>query len=216
MARAGGVLTFMMIGAVVLGVLFSFGGRQALTLAVASGLLFLVAFVLWFIVMIALKVNFSQNGYPHGGVAIGFIIALVVAMVAVGIAAGVAVGAQIPRTGEPDIQTIVRALGPWGAGLGVLALIMQFCFLILGVRLNDYGNIGGGAWKGAGIVLIVASILGLLMALLYVGATFGEMPILIIVAMVIGVIGALLWAVVWLLIGIAFIGDANRLAAARR
>jgi hypothetical protein len=216
MARAGGILTFLMIGTVVLGMLLSLLGREAPALAVVSALLFLVAFVLWFVVMIALKVNFTQNGYPHGGVVIWFIILLVIAMIVVGVVAGVVAGGQIPRTGNPDPQAIARALGPWGAALGVLVLVMQFCFLVLGVRLNDYGNVGGGVWKGAGIVLIIGSCLGLLTTLLYIAAVLTQVWVLAIVGGVLGLVGMLLWAVVWLLIGIGFMGDANRLAAARR
>lgn len=216
MARAGGILTFLMIGAVVLAVLLSLAGQAVPALALLSALLLFVAFVLWFIVMVALKVNLAQNGCPYGGFAIWSIILLVIAMIVVGIVAAVAAGSQIPRTGNPDPQAIARALGPWGAGLGVLALLMQFCFLVLGVRLVDYGKIGGGVWRGAGIVLIVAASLGLLTSLLYVAGILTQIWVLALVGGVLALVGVLLWAVVWLLIGIGFIGDANRLAAARR
>jgi hypothetical protein len=93
---------------------------------------------------------------------------------------------------------------------------MQFCFLVLGVRLTDYGNMGGGIWKGAGIVLIVAASLGLLTSLLYVAGIVTKIWALAVVGGVLAIVGLILWAVVWLLIGIGFMGDANRLAAARR
>jgi len=214
MARAGGILTFLMIGAVVLGTLLGMFARQSPVMAVVAGILYLVAFALWFVVMIALKVNFAQNGYPRGGGIIWTTIALTILMVVVGIAGGIVVAGQVPQTPQPDPMVVLRALGIWGVIIGVMVIAMQFMFLMLGVRLSEYSAVGGGVWKGAGIVLIIAASLGLLITLIYVVTLLTEVWGLFILAGILGVIGMLLWAVVWLLIGIGFMGDANRMAMA--
>ena len=214
MARTGGICTFIMIGAIIVAMLVSIGAKDAPVLGIVGLVLNFAAFVLWFVVMIALKVNFAQNGFPRGGV-IWATIALTVLIIVVGVAAAIAVGMEMSRDGanlEP--AAILRAFGIWGVVLGLMFIALQFCFLLLGVRLSEYGAIGGGVWKGAGIVLIIAASLGMLITALYVLAVLTEAWGLIIVAGILGLIAALLWAVVWLLIGIGFMGDANRMAMA--
>ena len=214
MARTGGVCTFLMIGAVIAAMLLGILAKDAPALGIVGLAFNFAAFVLWFVVMIALKVDFAQNGFPRGGV-IWAIIALTLLIIVVGIAAAITVGLEVSREGAtPEPAAVLRSFGNWGVALGLMFIALQFCFLLLGVRLTEYGAIGGGVWKGAGIVLIIAASLGMLITALYVLAVLLEAWGLIIVAGIIGLIAALLWAVVWLLIGIGFMGDANRLAMA--
>jgi len=213
MARTGGILTFLMLGAVVLGTPLGMFAQQSPVMAVVGGILYLVAFVLWFVVMIALKVNFARNGFPRGGGIIGTTIALTILMIAVGIAGGIVVAGQVPQTPQPDPMVVLRALGIWGVIIGMMVIAIQIMFLMLGVRFTEYSSVGGGVWKGAGIVLIIAAGLGLLIALIYVITLLTDGWGLFILAGILGVIGMLLWAVMWLLVGIGFISDANRMRA---
>lgn len=215
MARTGGICTFIMIGAVIVAMLLGAVAQTAPVLGIIVLVFNLAAFVLWFVVMIALKVNFAQNGFPRGGGVIWTIIALTVLMIVVGIVAAIVVGMEMSRAGtNPEPAAMLRAFGIWGVVLGLIIIALQFFFLLLGVRLNEYGAIAGGAWKGAGIVLIIATSLGMLITALYVLAVLAQAWGLLIAAGILGLIGLLLWAVVWLLIGIGFMGDANRMALA--
>src|ERR1041384_5321638 len=67
MARAGGICTFLMIGLIVLALLLVLVGQRNPLLAGIGGLLLLIAFGLWFFVMIAIKVDLDQNGFPRTG-----------------------------------------------------------------------------------------------------------------------------------------------------
>lgn len=218
MARTGGVLTFCMIAAVVLALLMMLVAQQSPIIGIIALLLFLAAFVMWFVVMIALKVDLDQNGYHRAGGVIWAIIILTVVMIVVGIAAAIAIGSQFAGVTDPsklDPAVMVRAFGIWGIILGLLTLVYTVCFLLLGIRLSDYGSTAGGAWKGAGIVLIIASALGLLNWALYLLMVLAQLGAIAIVAGIIGFIGMILWLVVWIMIGIGFMSDANRLAAAQ-
>ena len=92
--------------------------------------------------------------------------------------------------------------------------LLQFCFLLLGLRLSEYAQIGGGAWKGAGIVLIIAAAIGLLNVLLYIVVALTQAGGLIVVAVILGFVGLVLWLAVWIMIGVGFMADANRITAA--
>jgi hypothetical protein len=218
MAKTGGVLTFCMIGAVVLALLLMLVGQQNPILGIVALLLYLAAFVMWFVVMIALKVTMDQSGYQRGGGIIWTIIALTVVLIVVGIAAAIAIGSQFAGVTDPkqlDTVALVRAFGIWGIILAALSLIYTIVWLLLGARLSDYGSMAGGAWKGAGIVLIIATAIGLLNWAIYIVVLLAKIPELIFVAGVLGFIAAILWLVAWILIGVGFMGDANRLAAAQ-
>ncbi len=218
MARTGGVLTFCMIAASVLGLLLMLVAQQSPIIGIVALLFFLAAFVMWFVVMIALKVNLDQNGYHRAGGLVWSIIILTVVMIVVGIVAAIAIGSQFAGVTDPsklDPAVMVRAFGIWGIILGLLTLVYTICFLLLGARLNEYGTTAGGAWKGAGIVLIIASALGLLNWALYLLMVLAQIGAIAIVAGIIGFIGMILWLVVWIMVGIAFMGDANRMAGAR-
>jgi len=215
MARTGGVCTFLMIGLMVLGFLLSLVAQNQPVIGIIAFVMYLAAFVLWFVVMIAIKVNCDQNGYPRVGGLVWSILALTLAVIVVGIVAAIVVGTQMGRSGAtPDPQTMLRAFGLWAVIIGLVALAIHFCFLFLGMRLNEFGAIASGAWKGAGIVLIIAACLGLLTLVLYIATALTQAWGILIAAGILGFIGLILWLVVWILVGIAFMGDAGRMAAA--
>ena len=216
MARTGGILTFCMIGAIVLAFLLGLLGQNAPALGIIALLLNLAAFIMWFVVMIALKVDLDQNNYHRAGGLVWAIIALTVITIVLSIVAAIVAGTQLSRQGGAmtDPTTILRALGVWAVVVGLVILAIQFCFLLLGVRLNEYASIGGGIWKGAGVVLIIATSLGLLTIALYIVTVLTQAWGIAIVASILAFIFMLLWAVVWILIGIGFMSDANRMAMA--
>jgi len=216
MARTGGVCTFIMIGLLVLGFLLSLVAQNQPVIGIVVLVLYLAAFVLWIVAMIAIKVNCSQNGYPYAGGPVLMILILTVLMVVVGIVGVVVVGTQFGRTGAAPTnpQDVLRAFGIWGVILGVAGMLMQIFYLVLGIRLNAYGSMGNGVWKGAGIVLIITACVGLLILLLYVATVLTQAWGILIVAGILGLIDLILLLVVWILIGIGFMGDAKRMAEA--
>jgi hypothetical protein len=216
MARTGGILTFCMLAAGVLGFIMGLIAQGSPALGIVVLLLYLAAFVMWIVVMIALKVNLAQNGYDRVGGLVWSILLLTVLVIVLSIVAIFAAGSQFQATGTtPDPAQLVRAFGVWAVIILLVVLALQFCFLMLGVRLNGYGDIGGGVWKGAGIVLIIASALGLLNIAIYIITILTQAWGLMIAAGIIGFIGAILLLAVWIMIGIGFMSDANRMAAQR-
>jgi hypothetical protein len=220
MARTGGILTFCMIAAVVLAFILGLVARGSPAIGVVVLLLYLAAFVMWFVVMIALKVDLAQNGYDRAGGLVWAILIVTIVTIVLTIVAVFAAGSQLQGMGAtgatPDPAVIMRAFGVWAVILLVVVLVLQICFLLLGMRLSEYAQIGGGVWKGAGIVLIIATCIGLLNIALYIITILTQAWGIAIVAGILGFIGLLLWAVVWILIGIGFMGDANRMAAQGR
>lgn len=216
MAKTGGVFTFLMIGFMVLAFLLGLVAQNQPVVAIIVLVLYLVAFVMWFVVMVAIKVNCGQNGYTRAGGPVVMIMILTVGIIAAGIVAAVALGTRFGTAGAPptDPQTVIRAIGVWGVIIGVIALLLQIAFLILGARLNEYGSTASGVWKGAGILLIISASVGLLIMVLYLAAALTEAWGILIVAGILGFINLVLWLVFYILVGIGFMGDAGRMAAA--
>ena len=217
MARTGGILTFVMIGVVVLAVLLSMAAQASPAIGIISLLLNLAAFVIWFIVMIALRSTLAQNGYHRASGPIWTIIILVVAIVILSIVAAVVGGTQMARSGatSPNPEVILRALGIWAIIILAITVCLEIFFLILGGRLVDYSRTGGGIWKGAGIVLIVGTCLMLVALVLYAITVLTQAWALAVVAGILAFVAAVVWLAFWIILGIAFMSDAKRVEAAR-
>jgi len=147
------------------------------------------------------------------------ILALVVLTALLSIIAAVIAGSRVSPSPSADTPAVLRALGIWVVIIGVVVLLLQLCYLVLGVRLTEYAAIGGRIWKGTGIVMIAASALGLLCVLLYIAFGLTHIPGALVAAGIMGFVGSLVFIAVWILVGASLLSDANRMAmagAARR
>lgn len=209
MVKAGGICSFAFVALLILAAVI--GGT-------IGGIFNLIALALFVFVLVALNVDLRQHGYTGASGFVWAILGLLVAVVVITIIAVAVMAGTMARSGAvggANPMAMIGALGIWGVIIGVIMLAWLVCFLLLGVKLKDYGNTGaGGLWKGTGVVVIIAA------ALMLVGVVFGILTALTqsgglgIVAVILYVVGALVFLAFWIMLGIGLIQDADRPARA--
>jgi hypothetical protein len=206
MAKAGGISAFVMVALTVLGLVT--GG------AIGS-FLNLIALALFVFVLIALNANLNDHNYGGAGAFIWTILGLFVAVIVVAIVEVLALGpTQVARAAGADPMAMFAELGlrpsAWRVVLAIPSLLLLVCFLLLGVRLQDYGNVGGALWKGIGTVAIGATALVLGAVVLVIFADVAKVALLEFVGRVFRIVGAILFLAFWILLGIGLVRDQAR------
>lgn len=204
MAKAAGISSFVFVLLLILGAVI--GGT-------ISGIFNLIALALFVFIMVGLNVNLRQHGYTGAGGLIWTILGLLVAIV---VAASTIARSGAPGASAGDPMAIAGALGIWGIVIGLVFLGVLICYLLLGAKLKDYGNMGGGGlWKGIGIVLIIAAalmLIGVVFAILTAVTKVGGLGF---VAGAAYIIGALVFLAYWIMLGIGLLQDSGRPATGR-
>jgi hypothetical protein len=208
MVKAGGISSFVMVALAILAAVI--GGT-------VGGIFNLIVLALFVFVLISLHVNLRQHNFPEASGFIWGILGLLVAIIVLSIIAVIVAVGSMTTAGSPggNPMAMFAALGVWGIIIGLMLLGLLVCFLLLGVKLQAYGGVGGGGlWKGTGIVAIIAS------ALMLAGVVFGILTAITkvgglgVLAAILYIVGALVFLAFWIMLGIGLIQDADRPAAA--